>query len=85
MRRDADMVEKDQMGGEKPVSSIASPMCQTYCGVIMIMMRDANSVSEVRCENLVERCVRHPEEKEMCHVMRNAREDLWNKWSRASP
>ena len=77
------------MGGEYPVSPIGSPMCQTFCGVIMMMMmmQDASRVSEVRCENLVERCVRHLEKKEMCHVLRSARklflhEDLWNTWFR---
>ena len=53
----------------------------------MMEMRGANRVSDVRCENLAERCVRHPEEKEMCQVLRSARklflhEDLWNRWSR---
>ena len=55
---DADWVEKDQMCGEKPVSVIGSPMCQTFCGVIMKMTRAANRVSEVKCKNLGEQCVR---------------------------
>ena len=29
--------------------------------VMMMMMRDSNRVSEVKCEYLVERCVKHPE------------------------
>ena len=28
---DADMVDNEQLGGEKPVSSIGSPMCLTFC------------------------------------------------------
>ena len=51
---DADVVEKDQMGGEKPVSVTGSPMCQTFCGVIMTLTRDANRVSKVKYKNLVE-------------------------------
>ena len=51
---DADVVEKDQMGGEKPVSVTGSPICETFCGVIMTMTRDANRVSKVKCKNLVE-------------------------------
>ena len=43
---DADMVHNEQLGGEKPVSSIGSPMCLTFCDLIM-MMRDANGESEV--------------------------------------
>ena len=75
---DADVVGKNQMGGEKPMLLIGSPMC---C-IIMIksqnvverharrtgrLMRNANRVSEVKHKNFVEQCVRHPEEKEMCH------------------
>ena len=42
LRNDADMVDKEQvvneqMGGEKPVSSIGSPLCQTFCNLIMVM------------------------------------------------
>ena len=33
---DTDTVEKDQMG-EKPVSSNGSPMCQTFCGAMMMI------------------------------------------------
>ena len=51
---DVDVVEKNQMGGEKPVS-----MCQTICGVITTIMRDAIRVSEVKYKNFVEQCVRH--------------------------
>ena len=74
------------MGGEKPVSLIGSPMCQAFCDLIM-MMRDANGVSEVKCKNLVERCAEHPEEKEMYQVLRHAgrlflHEQLWDRWSR---
>ena len=70
---DADVVDKDQMGGEKPVSVIGSPMCLTLCSVIMTMMQDANRVSEVMYEILVQRCVRRPKEKEML------RENLWDR------
>ena len=44
---DADVFEKNQMGGEKLVLLIGSPMCQTFRGVVTTMMRDANRVSEV--------------------------------------
>ena len=56
---DADVVEKNQMCGKKPVLLIGSPMCQTFCGVITTMMRDANRVSEVKHKNFVEQCVKH--------------------------
>ena len=84
---DAEVVEKNQMGGEKPVLLIGSPMCQTFCGVITTMMWDAARVSEVKYKNFVEQCVRHPEEKEMCQVLGNAgrlflHENLWNRLSR---
>ena len=84
--RDADMVDNAQLGGEKPVSSIGSPVCHTFFDLIM-MMRDANGVSEVKYKNLVERCVIHPEEKEMYKVLRNSgtlflHENLWDRWSR---
>ena len=52
---DWDTVDRDQMGGEKPVSLIDSPMSQTFCGVVTMKMRNANRVSEVKCENLVQR------------------------------
>ena len=76
---DADMVDKNQIGGEKPVLLIGSPMCQTSCGVITTMMRDANRVSEVKYKNFVEQCVRH--------LPGNAgrlflHENLWDWWSR---
>ena len=82
----ADMVEKEHMGEQKPVSSIGSPMCLTFFDLIMAM-RDANGVSEVKFEKLVERCVRHPEENGMDEVERNAgmlllQENLWDRWSR---
>ena len=84
---DADVVEKNQMGGEKPVSLIGSPMCQTFCGAIMTMMRDADRVGEVKYKNFVEQCVRHLEKTEMCQVLGNAgklflHENLWDRWSR---
>ena len=53
---DADMIDKEQMGEEKPVSLIGSLVCQTFCDLIMVMW-NANSVNEVKYENLVERCV----------------------------
>ena len=68
---DADMVDNKQMGEGKPMSLVGSPMCQTFCGAITVM-RDANGVSEVQCGTLVERCVKHPEEKGMDGVQRNA-------------
>ena len=75
---DADMVDEGQMGGEKPVASI--PMCQTFCDLIMTM-RDTKGVSEVKCENFVERRVKHSKEKEMCQVLRSAgRLFLWPFW-----
>ena len=58
----ADIVDKGQIGEEKPVSSLGSPVCQTFCDLIMLI-RDANGVNKVKYENLVERCVKHPEEK----------------------
>ena len=68
----ADMVDEGQMGGEKPVASIGSPMCQAFC-----------DVSEVKCKDLMERCLKHPEEQ----VPRNSgrlflRENLWDRRSR---
>ena len=83
---DADMVDKQHMGGEKPVSSIGSLQCPTFCDLTMVM-RNANGVSEVKYENLVERCVRCPEEKGMYEIQRNAggllfHEDLWDRRSR---
>ena len=95
---DADVVEKNQMGGEKLMLLIGSPTC---C-IIMIksqnvverharrtgrLMRNANRVSEVKHKNFVEQCVRHPEEKEMCQVLGNAGRwflhgNLWDRWSR---
>ena len=62
---DADMVDNEQLGGEKPVSSIGSPVCHTFCDLIM-MMRDANGVSEVKFKN------KHSEEKEMYKVLKNS-------------
>ena len=53
---DADVVGKNQMGGQKPVLLIGSPMCQTCYGVFATKMRGADRVSEVKCKNL---CVRH--------------------------
>ena len=69
---DADMVDEERMGGEKAMLLVDSPMCQTFCDLIMVMW-NANAVSEVKYENLVERC----------EVQRNARrlflhEDLWD-------
>ena len=52
------------MGGEKPVSLIGSLVCQTFCGLTMVMW-NANAVNEVKYENLLERCVRRPEELRM--------------------
>ena len=69
--RAADMVDKEQMGGEKQVSLIGSPMRQTFCDLIMAM-RDANGLSEVKYDNLAERCVKHPDEKGMFEIRRNA-------------
>ena len=60
------------MGGEKPVLVVGSPRSQTFRDVIITLMRDANRVMEVKCENLVEQCVRHPEDKEMCQVLGHA-------------
>ena len=62
---DADVVEKNQMGGEKLVLLIGSPMCQTSRGVITTMMRDADY------KNFVEQCVKRPEEKGMYEIQRN--------------
>ena len=47
------------------------PKCQTFCDLIMLV-RDANGVNEVKHDNLVERCVRRLEEKEMYELERNA-------------
>ena len=68
---DADMVDKEHTGGKKPVSSIVSPMCPTFCYLILVM-RSASGLSEVKYENLVERCVKYLEEKRMYKVLRNA-------------
>ena len=78
------MADKEQMGEEKPVSSIGSSMCQTFFDLIMLI-QDANGVSEVK--NLVERCVKHPEEKGMHEIQSNARGsflhgNLSDRWSR---
>ena len=75
---DADVAEKDQI---EPVLVTGSPMCQTFCDAIMTMMRNANRMCEVKHKNLVEQCVRHLEEREMCQVLGKAgwfflREDL---------
>ena len=80
------MIDKEQMGEEKPVSLIGSLMCQTFCDLIMVMW-NANSVNEVKYENLVERCVRRPTEVRMYGMQRNSgklflHEDVWNRWSR---
>ena len=53
----ADVVDKNQMGGEKLVLLIGSPMCQTFRGLVTTMMRDANRVIEVKYKNFVEQCV----------------------------
>ena len=76
---DVDVVEKNQMGGVEPVLLVGPPMCQTFCGVITTMMRDANRVSEVKYKNFVEQCVGH--------LPGNAgrlffHENLWDRWSR---
>ena len=68
------------------MSMIGLSLCQTFYDLIMVM-RDANGVSAVKCENLVERCVRRPENKGMYEIQRNAgrfflHEDLWDRWSR---
>ena len=68
---DPDMVDKEQMGGEKPVSLTGSPMCQTVCDLIVVMW-NANAVSEVKKKNLVERCVRRPEGLRKYGTQRNA-------------
>ena len=44
-------------------------------------------MSKVKYDILVQRCVRHPEEKGMCQVLGHAgrlflHEDLWDRWSR---
>ena len=44
---DADMVDKEQMGGGKPVWLNGSPMSMTFCDSIMVMW-NANEVSEVK-------------------------------------
>ena len=44
----ADVVDKNQMGGEKLVLLIGSPVCQTFRGLVTTMMRNANRVSEVK-------------------------------------
>ena len=74
------------MDEEKPVWLIGSPMCQTFCDLIMLM-RDPNGQSEVKYENLVERCMKHPKEKGIYEIQRNVRRlflhaNLWERWSR---
>ena len=76
---DADAVEKNQMGGEKPVLLMGSPKCQTFRGVVTTMMRDANIVSEVKYKNFVEQCVRHLSGNAGVLLLH---ENLWNRWSR---
>ena len=81
----ADMVDKEQMCEEKPVSLIGSH-CQTFCDPIMVM-RDASGVSEVKYKNLMKRRVRRPDEKRMYEIQRKAGRlflhgDLWDRWSR---
>ena len=91
----ADVVKKNQMGGEKPVLLIGSPM---RCIIaiksqnvvdrrVKLPGRNANRVSEVKYKNFVEQCVRHSEEKEMYQVLGNAgrmflNENLWDRWPR---
>ena len=79
---DPDMVDKEQMGGEKSVSLIGSPMCQTVCDLIVVMW-NANAVSEVKNENLVERCVRRPEGLRMygCRGMQESCSCTRTRWS----
>ena len=48
--------DMEQTSGEKPVLLTGSPMCQTFCDLIMVMW-NVNAVSEVEYDNLVERCV----------------------------
>ena len=79
------MIDKEQMDEEKPVSLIGSLVCQTFCDLIMVMW-NANSVNEVKYENLVERCVRRPTELRMYGMQKNSgklflHEDLWNRSS----
>ena len=84
---DVDVVEKNQMGGEKPVLLIGSPMC------CITMIKSQNVVERhARCpggqgKNFVGQCVRLLEEKEMCQLPGNAgilflHENLWIGWSR---
>ena len=47
------------MGEEKLASLIGSPMCHTFCDLIMLM-RDANR-ERVKYDNSAERCVKHTE------------------------
>ena len=61
---DAGVVEEDQMGGDKPVSMIGSPMCQSFCCVIITMTRDANRVSDEKG------CAKCWEMQESCSCMR---------------
>ena len=81
----ADMVDKEHTGGEKPVSLIGCPVYQTFFDLIM-MMRDANGVGEVKNKNLLERCVKHTEEKEKNEIQKNAGRVFlhgspWDRWS----
>ena len=73
---DADVVKKDQMGGEKPVLLFGSPIrCIIAIKSQKVVERrvkhpgrDANRASDVKYKNFVEQCARHPEEKEMYQV-----------------
>ena len=77
------MVGKNQTGGEKPVLLIGSPMCQTLCGAIMTMMRNAHRVSEAKYKNFVEQCGRDLEKKkEMCQVLGMQENCCCMRWSR---
>ena len=83
---DADVVDEEQMGGEKPVLLIGSPMCQTFCDLIMVMW-NAHAVGEVKYENSWRRCASRPEEEGMYGIQRIAgglflHENPWDRWSR---
>ena len=60
-----DTVDEEQMDEEKPASLIGSPLCRTFCDLIMVM-RNANGVGEVKYESLVKRCVKYREERKGC-------------------
>ena len=67
-----DKAEKEQVGEEKTVSFIGSPMCQTFD--LIMVMRDTDGLSDVKYDNLEERFGRNAGRLFL-------RKNLWDRWS----